>query len=506
MQVTGANGDKVPVNATAVVVSLTAVTATTATYLTVYPAGGVPNTSALNVAAANQVTDNQVTAKVGNDGQVAVYNAHGTTNIVVDIMGYYTPVPSGSAGYNPLTPQRIADTRTESGYPDAGQHLTAGGTDVVQVTGTATGVPAGASAAIVDITALNDTPAGYLVAYADGTTVPGTASLTYGNNVVTTKEATVALGADGAFDVTNGQADADITVDLEGYYMAGSGSQYTPAGPTRIADTRTGSGEPYAGQTIGANKTLTVQVTGANGDGVPATATAVVLNVTEVNATTGGYLTVYPAGATQPNTTTVAFPAGSNVGDEVTVKLPASGAVAIYNLQGSTDAVVDVEGYFAAGASQVVASYTYSGDNLRMSKTLNGATQTMLWDTNETVPLLLSDGTSNNYYIYGPGNQPLEEINATNGNITWFQHDRQGSTRILLNNAGTSIGTATYSAYGLATTTGTTSPLGYDGQYTDGETGLIYLQARYYEPTTAQFLSRDRECLNNGVTGSAHFE
>jgi RHS repeat-associated protein len=36
-----------------------------------------------------------------------------------------------------------------------------------------------------------------------------------------------------------------------------------------------------------------------------------------------------------------------------------------------------------------------------------------------------------------------------------------------------------------------TSPLGYDGQYTSSETGLIYLRARTYDPATAQFLSCD---------------
>jgi RHS repeat-associated protein len=36
-----------------------------------------------------------------------------------------------------------------------------------------------------------------------------------------------------------------------------------------------------------------------------------------------------------------------------------------------------------------------------------------------------------------------------------------------------------------------TTALGYDGQYTDGDTGLIYLRARYYDPSTGQFLNVD---------------
>ena len=490
IQVTGANGDGVPATATAVVLSVTAATSTQVTFLTAYPAGtSLPNTSALNVAAAGQVTDNQVTAKIGANGQVAIYNGHGNTDVVVDVMGYYSPVPSGAAGYTPVVPVRVADTRAGSGYQVAGQTLAAAQpTDVVQVTG-ANNIPASATAVVVDISAFNDPSSGYLVGYADGSTLPATANITYGNNVVVTKEATIPLAPNGAFDLTYGGGGTDMTVDIEGYYTGGTGSQYSPISPTRIADTRTSSGYPDAGQTIQAGGNLTVQVAGANGDGVPANATAVILNVTEVNATANSLFTVYPTGATRPTTTTVAFPAGTVAGNEVTVKLGTNGAVNIYNLYGHADAVVDVEGYFTP-ASQTTATYTYSGHGLRMAKTVNSTTQQMLWDQTGTIPLLLSDGT--NDYIYGPQNLPLEQINNTTGTIGWYHHDQHGSTRALTNNTGTVISTTTYSPYGQATTTtGTPSPLAYDAQYTDPETGLIYLRNRYYDPTTAQFLTRD---------------
>ena len=77
--------------------------------------------------------------------------------------------------------------------------------------------------------------------------------------------------------------------------------------------------------------------------------------------------------------------------------------------------------------------------------------------------------------------------------MTWYHHDQLGSTRALTNSTGTVVGTFTYDAYGNQTGhTGTaTTPLGYNGQYTDAETGLLYLRARYYDPGTGQFLSRD---------------
>ncbi len=73
-----------------------------------------------------------------------------------------------------------------------------------------------------------------------------------------------------------------------------------------------------------------------------------------------------------------------------------------------------------------------------------------------------------------------------------MHHDQAGSTRLITGSSGTVEGKCTYSAYGTPTCEGTaTTPLGYDGQYTNSDTGLIYLRAREYDPATGQFLSVD---------------
>ena len=59
------------------------------------------------------------------------------------------------------------------------------------------------------------------------------------------------------------------------------------------------------------------------------------------------------------------------------------------------------------------ATYTYNGDGLRMSKTVGGATSTFTWDVSGSLPLLLSDGTSQ--YIYGPSGTPIEQLSGTPG-------------------------------------------------------------------------------------------
>ena len=134
-------------------------------------------------------------------------------------------------------------------------------------------------------------------------------------------------------------------------------------------------------------------------------------------------------------------------------------------------------------------SYAYNGEGLRTSQTISGTTSYLAWDMTEELPLILSDGT--NSYIYGPAGLPIEQI-SSGGTVSYLHHDQQGSTRLLTGSTGTVTGKCTYGAYGAQTCEGTTTtPLGYDAQYTSSDTGLIYLRTRVYDPATAQFLTVD---------------
>ena len=160
----------------------------------------------------------------------------------------------------------------------------------------------------------------------------------------------------------------------------------------------------------------------------------------------------------------------------------------------TTGSVVATYGYDQANRltsftrGTTTASYTYNGDSLRASKKVGSTTTKFVYDTAEGLPLVLSDGAS--YYLYGPGGVPFEQV-TTAGTVTYLHADQLGSIRMITGSTGKSVGTATYTAYGTRTTTGTTSAFGYAGQYTDTESGLQWLRARYYDPTTGQFLTVD---------------
>ncbi len=95
-------------------------------------------------------------------------------------------------------------------------------------------------------------------------------------------------------------------------------------------------------------------------------------------------------------------------------------------------------------------------------------------------------------FIYGPDDLPIEQIDA-DGTPSFYHHDQLGSTVLLTNTAGSKIESVKYSAYGVPTITSGTAatPLLYGGAYTDPTTSFQYLQARWYDPATGQFLSAD---------------
>jgi hypothetical protein len=143
----------------------------------------------------------------------------------------------------------------------------------------------------------------------------------------------------------------DVVVDVGGYFTDSSnpsatGAQFTPTTPARITDTRPGSGLPNAGNTLGPNGSIKVQVSGAGG--VPSTGvTAPVMNTTVTNTTGQSFLTVWPTAVPQPLVSDLNWVAGQTVPNLVVVKLGSDGAVQVLNAAGSTDVVVDVMGWYS---------------------------------------------------------------------------------------------------------------------------------------------------------------
>jgi hypothetical protein len=270
-------------------------------------------------------------------------------------------ITQGVAGvYHALTPVRVADTRSGSGLPLAGQSLSSGQSDKLPVAGS-NGVPADATTAVLNVTVTNPTSPSYLTVYPGGTAAPLASNLNFAAGQTVANLVTVPIGGDGTVRFFNHAGTTDVVVDLEGYMQRGAGPAglYHPAVPSRITDTRPGSGQANAGASLGKSATLMVQVAGAGG--VPASGvSAVVLNLTAVGASAPSFLTAFPSDAVMPLASNLNFLPGQVVPNRVIVPLGADGRVAVYNHLGGVDVVVDVAGWFTSGSDPQATGFRFT--------------------------------------------------------------------------------------------------------------------------------------------------
>ncbi len=349
----------VPLSASAVALNITAVNPTGWGYFTVYPTGVVaPVASSVNFSSSTNAQANFVQVPLGNSGSINIMAGDASSDLLVDVVGYYAPQSSSAGLYNPVSPTRIVDTRlpASSTNPNGGQFLNAGQSLTVQATGAAGGlIPAsGVEAVAVNIT-VTDTTAqgGYLVAYpANLTTVPTSSNLNFGAGESVPNRAIVQLSPSGAFKITVENSGADIIIDVGGYFTTSSNStgySFHALSPVRIVDSRTYPPPTYQleGKTLTSNSIVNVQVSNYGNDGVPSTAQALSANVTVTDTvSTGGYLTVFPESSSAPVASDLNWSSGETVANATITKLSTSGALSLESFNSATDAIVDVNGWY----------------------------------------------------------------------------------------------------------------------------------------------------------------
>jgi hypothetical protein len=333
----------VPAAAVAVVLNVTVTGTTAASFLTIWPAGQPqPLASSLNWAAG-QTIPNAVTVKVGAGGKVSVLNPVGSADVIFDVVGYYDSLPGD--GFTSLTPARILDSR--SGLSTVGPFSTPWGpnqTRDVTVAGVG-GVPAGADAVVVNVTVTGTTAAGFLTIWPAGQPQPLASSLNWAPGQTIPNAVTVKVGAGGRISVFNPVGNADVIVDVVGSFAPGTGQLFHPLSPARIQDSRpSGPQVGLYGTPWGVDVARDVQVTGAGG--VPASAGAVLMNVTVTGTTAASYLTVWPAGQTAPLASSLNWTAGNTIPNSVTAKLSPTGGISVRNALGEAHVIADVAGWY----------------------------------------------------------------------------------------------------------------------------------------------------------------
>ena len=322
----------VPANAAAVLVNITATGATGSGFATAFPyPAALPATSTLNFNASQ---DRAATAVIKLDvaGVIQLNSVGGPTHLLVDILGYYGGDGAILWANTLANPSRAYDTRDGTIAPLG--VLSPNSPRQFQITGVA-GVPAGAGAVVANLTAISTGGAGFLNAGPSSSLSAGGPSvLNFPAGAAVPNVVTLPLSTSGGLWVQS-SATAHLIIDVQGYY-SGSGNRYVPITPVRL----------IGSQSIGTGAYALVQVSGIS---VPATATAVFINLTgnANNSGQAGFMSAFRAGITsvQANSpSNVNLPDNWAYANHALVGLTI-GQARVFNFIGPALFYFDVEGY-----------------------------------------------------------------------------------------------------------------------------------------------------------------
>lgn len=300
--VAGRNG--IPSDATAIAANLTAVRTTGAGTVSAHLCGTPATTYSGAWSAAGQRIGTGQIITLDGTGSICL-TATATTDVVVDVTGWFSPTSSGR--FNPITPVRVADSRTGS---QISSKVTAGRVVGVSVAGRAS-VPAGARAAVLTVTVSRPADRGYVTLYACGATRPSTWSISFGAGESRSNQAWVRLGSTGTRHAgrvcIRSTADAHIAIDVSGW-IGRTGRRLQPVDPLRLVDTRLTSPELSAG-TRGAPLPAgdSLEIRASDVRGLP-TGTAAAMNITALGHTSAATATGHPSGSTAPAVPTLVAP------------------------------------------------------------------------------------------------------------------------------------------------------------------------------------------------------
>ncbi|HEU6439818.1 MAG TPA: PQQ-binding-like beta-propeller repeat protein [Terriglobales bacterium] len=347
--VTGHGG--VPAGATAVTGNLTVTQQTSQGFLSVGPnAQNNPTSSTLNFPV-NDDRANAVTVALSGSGTLSITYAAPTSGptaqVIFDVTGYFTPDTTG-ATYHALTPTRILDSRDGTGG------LGVFSSHVAQTFGVRGhgGVPGNATAVTGNLTVTQQTNLGYLAVGPVAQNNPTSSTLNFPVNDDRANAVTVALSGSGTLSITyaapTSGPTAQVIFDVTGYFTQDmTGAVFVPLTPSRILDSRDGTGGLSGAFSSHVARTFTVIGHG----GVPSGAIAVTGNLTVTQQTSLGYLSVGPVAQNNPTSSTLNFPLNDDRANAVTVALSGTGTLSVTYAaptSGPTAQVIfDVTGYFA---------------------------------------------------------------------------------------------------------------------------------------------------------------
>lgn len=308
-------------------------------YLTIWPTGlPQPVVSTLN-SLDGRVKANAAIVPAGASGAVSVYTTD-STNVILDINGYFQPPAGSTLQFYPLAPCRVVDTRNAGGEL-GGPPLQGGQERDFPVLSSHCQLPSSAQAYSMNFTVVPvaGQPLGYLTVWPAGSPQPLVSTLNNPTATIVANAAIVPAGVGGAIAVYPDQ-NTQLIVDINGYFSAPAvgGLSLYPAAPCRVLDTRS-TGGAFNGQR---SPPVNVAASACN---LPSTAQGYVFNATVVPAGSLGYLTLWADGEHQPTASTLNAQDGA-VTSNMAIVGNQDGKVDAY-AYGLTQLLLDISSYFA---------------------------------------------------------------------------------------------------------------------------------------------------------------
>jgi hypothetical protein len=310
-------------------------------YLTIWPTGEAqPVVSTMN-SPDGRTKANAAIVPAGTSGAVSVYVTN-TSDVILDIDGYFAPPGSQTYQFYPLTPCRLVDTRGADGDL-GGPRLAAQAQRSFPLLESTTCIPTGLNplAYSLNFTVIPNPSRqqlGYLSVWPAGDTQPVVSTLNNPTATVVANAAIVPAGTDGDIDVYAFNT-TDLLIDINGYFAApGTGGlSLYPAAPCRVLDTRQNHGQPFMGE-------KTVNVVGST-CAPPSSAQAYVFNATVVPPGSMPYLTLWPDGELRPVASTLNAYDGF-ITSNMAIVPTNNGSIDAY-AAALTQLLLDISGYFA---------------------------------------------------------------------------------------------------------------------------------------------------------------
>jgi len=333
----GSCGANVPASAAAFSLNVTAIPIATLGYMEIFSPGGTFGTfSTLNSPDGRTKAD-AVIIGAGNLAAFGIYNTD-STNVIVDINGYFQPAAQSTLAFYPVTPCRVFDTRNADG-PLGGPHLQGGAERDFPVLSSNCNIPGNAQAYSMNFTVVpyNGQGLGYLTVWGKGSSQPLVSTLNNPTATVVANAAIVQAGTGGEVALYASDS-TQVIGDINGYFAPPQtgGLSFYALQPCRALDTR-GQNGPFNGE-------LAVDI--QNSPCAPSgTAQGYVLNATVVPVSPLGYLTLWPDGEERPEVSTLNAVDGL-ITSNMAVVPTGNGEIDAY-AAGLTNLILDIYGYFA---------------------------------------------------------------------------------------------------------------------------------------------------------------